>query len=105
MTFYRRLATAVDTKAVELIDEELKDRFKKYPREVQALILTTRIRCLAEEKKILRVETQGNRLLLRLPRGSDDEFVRIGKRFPRLTSGQPLPRLREIVQYLKKLKR
>ena len=105
ITFYRRLATAVDTKAVELIDEELKDRFKKYPREVQALILTTRIRCLAEEKKIIRVETQGNRLLLRLPRGSDDEFVRIGKRFPRLTSGQPLPRLREIVQYLKKLKR
>ena len=105
ITFYRRLATAPDSKSLREIQEELQDRFKKYPRQVQALLLTTQIRCLAEEKGILRVETQGNRLQLRLPKGGDDEYIRIGKRFPRLTSQQPLPRLREIVKYLKKLKR
>ena len=51
ITFYRRLAAAVDTKAVELIDEELKDRFKKYPREVQALFLQLEFDVLLRRRK------------------------------------------------------
>jgi len=102
--FYRRLAIAPDVTTLKEISEELKDRFGKYPKEVQALLLTTEIRCLAEKRGILRVETQGNRLLLRLPKGGPDEFIRTGRRFPRLTSHQPLSRLREIIKHLKNLK-
>ncbi len=102
--FYRRLAIAPDVTTLKEISEELKDRFGKYPKEVQALLLTTEIRCLAEKGGILRVETQGNRLLLRLPKGGPDEFIRTGRRFPRLTSHQPLSRLREIIKHLKNLK-
>ncbi len=104
ITFYRRLATTSDLDALHEIADELKDRFKKYPTEVKALLLTTEIRCLAEARGIMRVETQGNRLLLRLSKGSADEYIRSGKRFPRLTSKQALSRLKEIVQYIKKIK-
>ena len=102
--FYRKLATCPDEKSLQSIEEELIDRFKKYPVEVQALLLTTEIRIHAEKRGILRVETDGNRLKLRLPKGSAQEFVQIGKRFPRLTTKQPLPRLREILRNVKKHK-
>jgi transcription-repair coupling factor (superfamily II helicase) len=104
ITFYRRLATTSDLDALHEIAEDLQDRFKKYPTEVKALLLTTEIRCLAEARGIMRVETQGNRLLLRLSKGSTDEYIRSGKRFPRLTSKQALSRLKEIVQYIKRIK-
>ena len=104
ITFYRRLATTSDLDTLKEIADELIDRFKKYPTEVRALLLTTKIRCMAEARGIMRVETQGNRLLLHLSKGSADEYIRSGKRFPRLTSKQALSRLKEIVQYLKKIK-
>ena len=102
--FYRKLATCPDNASLKSIKEELVDRFKKYPTEVQALLLTTEIRIQAEQKGFLRVETDGNRLKLRLPKGSSEDYLLIGKRFPRLTSSRPLPRLREILRNVKKLK-
>lgn len=102
--FYRKLATCPDQETLKAVEEELVDRFKKYPKEVQALLLTTEIRVQAEKQGYLRVETDGNRLKLRLPKGSTNDYYQIGKRFPRLTSKGPIPRLREILRSVKKYK-
>jgi transcription-repair coupling factor (superfamily II helicase) len=104
INFYRKLATCPDEATLQSVVEELVDRFKKYPKPVEALLLTTEIRIHAESRGILRVETVGNRLKLRLPKGNPQEYVQIGKRFPRLTTKQPLPRLREILRNVKKHK-
>ena len=102
--FYRKLATCPDHDTLNTIEEELVDRFKNYPKEVQALLLTTEIRVQAEKQGYLRVETDGNRLKLRLPKGSNNDYFQIGKRFPRLTTKGPIPRLREILRSVKKYK-
>lgn len=99
----RRLAMAAGVDEVRAITADLKDRFGKLPIKAQALVLLTEIRCLAEQKKIVSVETEGNRLKLRRVSAQRDDFVMPGSRFPRLTAKAPLPRLREILTFLNNL--
>jgi transcription-repair coupling factor (superfamily II helicase) len=100
---YRRLAMAEGLEAVRVIAADLADRFGPPPERVQALLAVTEIRCLAERKRILSVETDGNRLKLRRVSSRHDDFVMVGSRFPRLTARQPLLRLREIATFLNNL--
>ena len=72
----------------------MKDRFKKYPGKFKRLFLQLEFDVLLRRKKFLESKLRAIDSCFDA-RGSDDEFVRIGKRFPRLTSGQPLPRLRD----------
>ncbi|MEY4686154.1 MAG: hypothetical protein RIR76_177, partial [Verrucomicrobiota bacterium] len=44
-----------------------------------------------------------NRLKCLRRRGTVDDWVQVGSRFPRLTAPQPLVRLREILVFLKNL--
>jgi transcription-repair coupling factor (superfamily II helicase) len=100
---YRRLAMAESLAAVRAIATDLEDRFGKPPDRVRALLAVTEIRCLAEQKHILSVETDGNRLKLRRVSSQRDDFVMVGSRFPRLTARKPLLRLREIATFLNNL--
>ncbi|MFW5883461.1 MAG: TRCF domain-containing protein, partial [Verrucomicrobiota bacterium] len=98
---YRRLAMA-DTRArVDEIADSLTDRFGEPPRPVQTLLLMTEIRCLAEQKGINSVETEGSRLKLQRarPQGKN-RYIQIGNRFPRLTQKKPFPRLKEVLKIL-----
>ncbi len=101
--FYRRLAMADSPKVVTEVAEALKDRFGKPPAPVEALLRMTEIRCIAEQKGIVCVETEGNRLKCQLARPGNPTYVKIGERFPRLTARQPLLRLREIKNFLTNL--
>ena len=100
---YRRLAMADSVAALKEIRDELEDRFGRKPIEVEALIALTEIRCLAEQKGILSVETEGNRLKSRRASGKPDDYVMLGSRFPRLTACDPLLRLDEITVFLRNL--
>ena len=69
----------------------------------EALLLVTEIRVRAEQKGVVSVETDANRLKCLRRRGTVDDWVQVGSRFPRLTAPQPLVRLREILVFLKNL--
>ncbi len=101
--FYRRLALAEAPEQVRAIEAELRDRFGRFGDEVRALLLITEIRIRAEQKRVLTVETEGNRLKCLRNLGQHDGYVLVGKRFPRLTAPRPLLRLREIATFLNNL--
>jgi transcription-repair coupling factor (superfamily II helicase) len=100
---YRRLAMAESVRQLREIGEELEDRFGAGPTELEALLALTEIRCLAEHKGIVSVESEGNRLKCRRASRNPDDFVMLGSRFPRLTACDPLVRLDEIKVFLRNL--
>ncbi len=100
---YRRLALVGNLAGLRELEAELRDRFGRIGDEVRALLLTTEIRLRAEQKGVLSVETEGNRLKCLRRTGSQDHFLMLGKRFPRLTAPGPILRLREIATHLKNL--
>jgi transcription-repair coupling factor (superfamily II helicase) len=101
--FYRRLALASQLPALQQIEADLKDRFGKFDDEVRSLLLVTEIRIRAEQKGLLSVETESNRLKCLRNSGRHDDWVMLGPRFPRLTAPRALLRLREIIAFLKNL--
>ncbi len=101
--FYRKLAMADAPAALKQIEADLRDRFGKFGDEVKALLLITEIRIRAEQKGILSVETDSNRLKCLRNSGRRDDWVQVGTRFPRLTAPKPLLRLREIISFLNNL--
>jgi len=100
---YRRLAMADSAPAVRRIEAELKDRFGKPVPEVRTLLLVTEIRVLAEQKGIISVEAEANRLKCLRGSGQRDDWVMTGSRFPRLTAPRPHLRLNEIISFLNHL--
>jgi len=101
--FYRRLALAGSPRQVKELEAELRDRFGKFGEPVRALLLSTEIRVRAEQKGVLSVETQGNRLKCRRNSAQRDDYIQLSSRFPRLTAPTPLARLREINIFLQNL--
>jgi transcription-repair coupling factor (superfamily II helicase) len=101
--FYRRLALAETPKQVKELEQELRDRFGRFGEPVRALLLVTEIRVRAEQKGILSVETNGNRLKCLRNSGRRDDFIQLSSRFPRLTAPTPLARLKEIITFLHNL--
>jgi transcription-repair coupling factor (superfamily II helicase) len=100
---YRRLAMAASRDAVRQIEAELTDRFGKPGPEVRTLLHVTEIRVLAEQKAILSVESESNRLKCLRGSGQRDDWVMIGSRFPRLTAPRAHLRLKEIIAFLNHL--
>jgi transcription-repair coupling factor (superfamily II helicase) len=101
--FYRRLALAGSPSELRQIEAELRDRFGRFGDEVRALLLATEIRIRAEQKGLLSVETESNRLKCLRNSGRRDDWVMRDARFPRLTAPRPLLRLREVIVFLNHL--
>ncbi|WP_246026467.1 transcription-repair coupling factor [Oleiharenicola lentus] len=101
--FYRKLALAETTKQLKDLEQELRDRFGRFGEPVRALLLVTEIRVRAEQKGVLSVETDGNRLKCLRHSGRRDDFIQLSSRFPRLTAPTPLARLKEIITFLHNL--
>jgi transcription-repair coupling factor (superfamily II helicase) len=98
--FYRKLAMAESVQSLKQLESDLRDRFGKFGDEVRALLLITEIRIRAEQKGIVSVETESNRLKCLRNSGRRDDWVQVGTRFPRLTAPKALLRLREIIAFL-----
>ena len=101
--FYRKLALAESPAQLKQVEADLRDRFGKFGDEVKALLLVTEIRVRAEQKGLVSVETESNRLKCLRNSGRRDDWVQVGTRFPRLTAPKPLLRLREIIAFLNNL--
>ncbi len=101
--FYRRLALADHLETIRKIGEELADRFGKLPAPAKTLIEISKIRILAEETGVRRIENEKERLICRLAKpDGKHEFLKSGTRFPRLSSTDPLKKLLEIQKFLKR---
>jgi transcription-repair coupling factor (superfamily II helicase) len=101
--YYRKLAMAATEEDVSAIADSLQDRFGRVPEAAIGLIRLAQIRTLAQSRGIVLVETEGNILKCRRYKHHEDPFVRIGSRFPRLTSQKPALRLKEIWDFLRRL--
>ena len=83
-------------------EEAMRDRFGPLPGPASALVRYAEIRCLAEQNGIALVQTEGDRLKCRLAISSEETYVKVGKRFPRLTGKNGVLRLNEIISFLKR---
>lgn len=97
---HRLLSAAPDLLALDSLAASWRDRFGPLPREVVHLLTAERIRLTAASRKITRVETRGEKLML-TRRG---DFLLMGHRFPRLTASKPVSKLSEILRFLEALK-
>ena len=80
------------------------DRFGQIPTQVEALLLETEIRCLAQEAGFDCISNKGNDLMCRKVRLRSSEGVKylrkLGK-FPKIDEKEPLLKLKEIIRFLK----
>jgi len=103
---YRRLALAENLETIAAIGEELSDRFGKHPQSVQTLIEISRIRVMAEEAGVQRVENENERLICHLAKpGKEGGFLKTGTRFPRLSASNPHKKILEIQKLLQRHRR
>ena len=101
---FRRIALALDAAEVAELRTSLKDRYGRLPPEADALLSLAEIRCLAEDKCVVSVTTDGAVLRCQqAPAGRPPEPILVGNRFPRLTVRDPLRKLKEIRGFLSRL--
>ena len=101
---FRRIALALDAAEVAELRTSLKDRYGKLPPEADALLSLAEIRCMAEEKHVVSVTTDGAVIrCLSAAAGRAPEPILVGNRFPRLTVRDPLRKLKEIRGFLSRL--
>ena len=101
---YRKLAQMREEHQIDNYLEELNDRFGPPPPEVFALIQETRIRCLAEEAGFDLVEIKNKEIFCRLIKrgeGGTKQYCRKAGQIPKLSSKEPLLKLKEIIRFLK----
>ena len=94
---FRRLAMAGTPDEVRVVEESLADRFGALPPEAKAFCAVAELRCLAEAHGIVVLETEAGVIRARRRRG---DYVKVGANFPRLSSLDPLKRLRELRAFL-----
>ncbi|HCR29829.1 MAG TPA: transcription-repair coupling factor [Opitutae bacterium] len=101
--FYRRLAMSETPERIRELEAAMKDRFGDFPQELEALLKMAEIRVLAEQKGVLSVVSQDGRLKCRTSRDGKEAYIKLGSRFPRLSSKTALKRLDEIIVFLRNL--
>ena len=99
---FRKLAMAATAEEVQRIAEEMADRFGKIPAGAAAFVALSELRCLAEARGIVQVETEASRLKCKraFPAKDGSVYIKVGANFPLLTRKRPLERIREIKQFL-----
>ncbi len=96
---YRQLAGLTRNDEVENLKASWRDRFGRLPEPAENLLVYTRFKLLAASRKLQQVEVRGSKLML--TRGAD--FVLVHGRFPRLTSTEPVTKMRELFDLLETL--
>ena len=89
---YRQIAGVSRVEDLESLQESWRDRFGKLPEAVQNLLELTRIKLIASNRRVQQVEVRGAKVML--TRGGD--YVLTAGKFPRLTSRNPVSKVREI---------
>ncbi len=100
---YRRIEMSVSLPELEKILSDTLDRFGALPPELRTLFDITQIRILAELNGFSAVETEAEKLKLRIPNTKNTEYFRVLGRFPRLTNVDSRGKLAEIKNFLKNI--
>jgi transcription-repair coupling factor (superfamily II helicase) len=96
---YRNLAEITTPEQLQRLRRDWRDRFGKWPEPVDNLFLLNEIRLSAARARVSRVEVREGKLML----SRRGDFILVGGKFPRLTSGKIDLNLPEVWQWLKQL--
>ena len=96
---YRHFAEVTTNEQLQRLRRDWRDRFGKWPPAVDNLLLLGEIKLAAARARVARVEVREGKLML-TRRG---DFILVGDKFPRLTSGRIDLNLPEILQWLRQL--
>ena len=96
---YRNLAEITTPEQLQRLRRDWRDRFGKWPEPVDNLFLLSEIRLSAARARVSRVEVREGKLML----SRRGDFILVGGKFPRLTSGKIDLNLPEVWQWLKQL--
>ena len=96
---YRNLAEITTSEQLRRLRRDWRDRFGKWPEPVDNLFLLNEIRLSAARARVSRVEVREGKLML----SRRGDFILVGGKFPRLTSGKIDLNLPEVWQWLKQL--
>ncbi len=97
---YRKIAAAATDAEIRELREEFHDRFGPVPVPLARLLKIARLRILAAEKKITRIETRAGKVIFH----RRAEPLQIGHRFPRLRAAGADAQLDEIRHWLGRVK-
>jgi transcription-repair coupling factor (superfamily II helicase) len=96
---YRRLAEITTREQWERVRKDWRDRFGKFPPAIDNLLVLTEIKLSAARAGVSRVEVREGKLML-TRRG---DFILVGGKFPRLSSGRIDQHLEEVLALIKSL--
>lgn len=77
LNFYKRLSSLQSLQEMDLVRQEMEDRFGPIPPTVRNLIIYGGIKYLAEKLKLKSLDKVGNRLLLNWPFPSEEQFRKL----------------------------
>ena len=95
---YRQLAGVSRAAEIDALSENWKDRFGRLPGPVVNLLELTRLKVLAGARKLQQVEVRAEKVMLT----RNGELVLADGKFPRLTSPDPVTKLRQIAEWIDK---
>lgn len=89
---YRALAGIARPDEIEALRANWRDRFGRLPKPVENLLELARLKLLAATRRVQQIEVRGDKLMLT----RHGDYVLVGGRFPRLTSSDPVTKVRQI---------
>jgi transcription-repair coupling factor (superfamily II helicase) len=96
---YRRLAEVGTREQLDRLRKDWRDRFGKFPVAVDNLLLLTEIKLSAAKAGLTRVEVREAKLML-TRRG---DFILVGGKFPRISTGRIERQLAEVSELIRKI--
>jgi transcription-repair coupling factor (superfamily II helicase) len=96
---YRNLAQISTREQWDKLRKEWRDRFGKFPAAVDNLLVLTEIKLAAAKAGVTRVEVRDGKLML-TRRG---DFILVGGKFPRLSTGRIDRHLAEVLELTRKI--
>ncbi len=96
---YKKLAEANTKEILEKLERDWRDQFGPVPEAVRNLLMLSEIKFVAARAKVLSIEVR--ELKVMLMRGGD--YLLVGNRFPRLTSGEGQNNLAALLSLISRL--
>jgi transcription-repair coupling factor (superfamily II helicase) len=96
---YKKLAEANARDALDKLERDWRDQFGPIPNAVQNLLMLSEIKFMAARARVVSIEVRESKVMLM--RGGD--YLLVGDRFPRLTSGEGQNNLATLLDLLSRL--
>jgi transcription-repair coupling factor (superfamily II helicase) len=96
---YKRIAEVATVEQLAQLGKHWRDRFGPLPPAAENLLTLTRLKLLAGQRQISAIEVKERKVMIR----RRDDYLLIGNRFPRLTSGEPENNLTELLTLINSL--